>query len=231
MEQIFFNNGISIENKKISKFNAFCEFLLQENKKYNLTAIRNEDGVFLKHFADSLIGAEYFKINSEVLEIGSGAGFPSVPLKINEPSLNFTLIEATGKKCEFLKKAGEILEFDNFNVLCGRAEDIAKKSDMREKYDIVTARAVAELNVLLELSAAFLKIGGVAVFYKNYSKSEIYFAKNALKELGCSIESVKKYVLNGDEKQSERAIIVIKKQKQTPEKYPREYKKIISKPL
>lgn len=231
MEQVFLNNGISLNEQKLLKFNDFCGFLLQENKKYNLTAVRTEEGVYLKHFADSLMGAQNFNGGESVLEIGSGAGFPSVPLKINQNELNFTLIEATGKKCEFLKKSGEILKFDNFKVLCGRAEELAKKQEYQEKYDVVTARAVAELNVLLELSVAFLKVGGKAVFYKSYSESEINGAKNALKELGCSIESVKKYVLNGDEKQLERAIIVIKKQKQTPEKYPREYKKIISRPL
>lgn len=231
MERIFLNNGISLNEQKALKFKTFCDFLLEENSKYNLTAIRSEEGVYLKHFADSLKGAQNFIGENSVLEIGSGAGFPSIPLKIYERELNFTLIESTGKKCAFLKKAGEILGFNNFNVLCGRAEDFAKNSEYIEKFDVVTARAVAELNVLLELCAAFLKVGGKAVFYKNYSESEIKNAEKALKTLGLTIESVNKYVLNGDEKNLERAIIVIKKQTKTPEKYPREYKKIISKPL
>lgn len=231
MERIFLNNGIILNEQKSLKFKTFCDFLLEENSKYNLTAIRSEEGVYLKHFADSLKGAQNFIGENRVLEIGSGAGFPSIPLKINQGELNFTLIESTGKKCAFLKKAGEILGFNNFNVLCGRAEDFAKNPQYIEKFDVVTARAVAELNVLLELCAAFLKVGGKAVFYKNYSESEIKNAANALKTLGLTIESVNKYVLIGDEKNLERAIIVIKKQAKTPEKYPREYKKIISKPL
>lgn len=231
MERIFLNNGISLNEQKSLKFKTFCNFLLEENSKYNLTAIRSEEGVYLKHFADSLTGALYFNGANRVLEIGSGAGFPSIPLKINQSELNFTLIESTGKKCAFLKKAGELLGFKDFNVLCGRAEDFARKPEYIEKFEVVTARAVAELNVLLELCAAFLKIGGKAVFYKNYSESEIKNAEKALKTLGLKIESVNKYVLNGDENNLERAIIVIKKKDKTPEKYPREYKKIISKPL
>lgn len=245
MNDIFLNNGIKLSGEKLEKFACFYKFLTEENEKYNLTAIKSEKGVYLKHFADSLIGAEFFVDNSRVLEVGSGAGFPSIPQKINNESLNFTLIEATGKKCAFLRAAGEKLNFNNFFVLQGRAEVLAKSENYREKFDIVTARAVARLNELLEFTVPFLKVGGKLVLYKNYSLSEINEAKTALKTLNCEITDIKKYVLNGDEKENaennivcekdenknERAVIIIKKKEKTPEKYPREYKQIIKKPL
>lgn len=231
MREEFIKNEIKIDNKKEEKFKEFCDFLLEENKKYNLTAIREENSVYVKHFSDSLKGIEFFNKEEKIIEIGSGAGFPSIPLKINDENLDLTLIEATNKKCGFLNLVKQKFEFKNFEVICSRAEELSKNEKYREKFDKVTARAVAELNVLCELCTPFLKVGGKAVFYKNYSESEIKKAEKALKELNLKIVEIKKYVLNGDENSNERAILVIEKTKKTPEKYPREYKKILSKPL
>ncbi len=231
MREEFINNEIRIDSKKEEKFKEFCDFLLEENKKYNLTAIREEEGVYVKHFVDSLKGIDFFNKEEKIIEVGSGAGFPSVPLKINEESLDFTLLEATNKKCNFLNEAKKLLKFEKFEVLCGRAEELGRNEKYREKFDKVTARAVAELNVLCELCTPFLKVGGKAVFYKNYCESEIKKAEKALKELNLKIIEIKKYCLNGDENSNERAILIIEKIKKTPEKYPREYKKILSKPL
>ena len=241
MNRAFLNNGINISEEKQQKFETFFKFLFQENQKYNLTAIKEENDVYLKHFADSLTGSPFFCEGEKILEVGSGAGFPSIPLKINDENLNFTLIEATSKKCAFLRSAGEKLGFKNFNVLCDRAEILAKNPEYREKFDTVTARAVAKLNELAEFTVPFLKTGGKLVLYKNYSLSEINEAASAIEKLNCEITEIKKYVLIGDEtgnknendenKKSERAIIIIKKNKPTPEKYPREYKQIIKKPL
>ena len=248
MTRAFLNNGIVLSEEKHQKFEKFFNFLIQENQKYNLTAIKEENDVYLKHFADSLIGSSFFSEGENVLEVGSGAGFPSIPLKINNENLNFTLIEATSKKCAFLRSAGELLNFNNFNVLCARAEILAKNAAYREKFDKVTARAVSELNELSEFTVPFLKVGGKLVLYKNYSLSEINEAASAIEKLNCEITEIKKYVLKSDESYSvkptaenkenkekkennERAIIIIKKNKSTPEKYPREYKQIIKKPL
>lgn len=231
MREEFIKNEIKIDNKKEENFKEFCNFLLEENKKYNLTAIREENSVYVKHFSDSLKGIEFFNKEEKIIEIGSGAGFPSIPLKINDENLDLTLIEATNKKCGFLNLVKQKFEFKNFEVICSRAEELSKNEKYREKFDKVTARAVAELNVLCELCTPFLKVGGKAVFYKNYSESEIKKAEKALKELNLKIVEIKKYVLKGDENSNERAILVIEKTKKTPEKYPREYKKILSKPL
>ena len=202
--------------------------MLENNKKFNLTAIRDQNEVYLKHFADSLSGFNYFSEDAKILEIGSGGGFPSVPLKIFNPNLNLTLVEATGKKCVFLNGVKSLFNFKNFEVINARCEELVLKG-YREKFDIVTARAVASLNVLCELCAPFLKVGGKCVFYKNVSESELNLAKNALLKLGLKVAQIIPYSLDGEN--PERCIMILQKHKQTPDNYPREYKQILKKPL
>ena len=220
------NYGLSQE--QLNKFESFCDFLLENNKRFNLTAIREKNAVYVKHFLDSLKGLEFFSDNCKILEIGSGGGFPSVPLKIANEKLNLTLVEATGKKCVYLNQVKELFGFENFEVINSRCEELVSKG-FREKFDIVTARAVASLNVLLELCGPFLKVGAKCVFYKNYSLSEIQEAQNALTKLNCKILSVKEYTL--DNESEKRCILIIQKNGKTPEIYPREYKKILKNPL
>lgn len=234
MKQAFLINGITVTDEQYNEYKEFCNFLLRENLKYNVTAIREENQVFIKHFADSLMGKDYFSGGKKIIEIGSGGGFPSVPLKIYNKNLNLTLVEATGKKCEFLKAVKQRLAFENFEVINARCEQLAFNCAYREQFDVVTARAVAELKILLELCVPFLKQGGKCVFYKNYSEEEINSAKNALKELNCAIKEIKKYTLlnvDGEVEVGERAVIIVEKSAQTPQKYPREYKKILKRPL
>ena len=236
-----------ISDLQRERFAALYDLYADWNAKINVVSRKDFDQLYLRHVLHSLAIAKVcaFDAGARILDVGCGGGFPSVPLKINNESLTFTLIEATGKKCAFLRAAGEKLNFNNFFVLQGRAEVLAKSENYREKFDIVTARAVARLNELLEFTVPFLKVGGKLVLYKNYSLSEINEAKTALKTLNCEITDIKKYVLNGDEKENaennivgekdenknERAVIIIKKKEKTPEKYPREYKQIIKKPL
>ena len=229
MEKIFESLGIQIEESAKQNLQKFCAYLLENNKKFNLTAIRDEAGVYEKHFADSLTGLKFFKEGGKILEVGSGGGFPSVPLKIANPNLDFTLLEATGKKCAFLNGVKDLFNFDKFEVVNARAEEFANTT-ARESYDIVTARAVASLNVLCELCLPFLKVGGVALFYKQESKQEFSEGQMAIKLLGGKIDSVYEYFLPSAKEQT-RNIIVIKKVATTPDKYPREYKKILKTPL
>ena len=234
MNDLFLINGISVDSEKYKDYKAFCDFLLSENLKYNVTAIREEKQVFIKHFADSLIGKDNFCAGEKIIEIGSGGGFPSVPLKLYNKDLNLTLVEATGKKCEFLKAVKKRFDFKNFEVINARCEQLALNCEYREMFDKVTARAVAELRILLELCVPFLKTGGKCVFYKNYSEDEINSANKALKELKCVIKEIKKYTLLNDEgskEGGERAVIIVEKYDSTPQKYPREYKKILKSPL
>ncbi len=229
MNGILIDNGITLGEKEERNLSFFCSLLLEKNKAFNLTAIRDEREVFEKHFADSLKGAFLFEEGKKILEVGSGGGFPSVPLKIANEKLDFTLLEATGKKCEFLKEVKRTFSFENFEVVNARAEEYAKTS-ARQSFDIVTARAVASLNLLCELCLPFLKVGGTAVFYKKKSQEELDEGKNAIKILGGRIDKIFDYSL-ASSPENERWIIVIKKICDTSEKYPREYKKISKNPL
>lgn len=219
MNVIFEQQKIYLTEEKEKKFAKFCALLKEYNEKFNLTSIKDDDEIYEKHFADSLKGEEFFFENAKVLEIGSGGGFPSVPLKIARDDLDFTLIEATGKKCSYLKTIGKELGFEKFAVLNGRAEELGKKEEYREKFDIVTARAVAGLNVLCEYCLPFVKIGGIFVAYKGEAEEEIKEAENAIKVLGGKIETVKDFILS--KKSGRRNIIVIKKVSKTPYLYPR----------
>ena len=127
---------INLTAKQEEKLERFCKILKEYNEKFNLTSITDDEEIYEKHFADSLKGEEFFPLNAKVIEIGSGGGFPSVPLKIAREDLYFTLLEATEKKCGYLRNVGKELSFENFKVVCGRAEEFGKKAEYREKFDV-----------------------------------------------------------------------------------------------
>ncbi len=216
--------------KNVDNFVEFYGFFKSNALKFNLTSILDEKEVYVKHFFDSLQGERFLTENAKVVEIGSGGGFPSVPLKIERKDLKFTLIEATEKKCTYLKGVGKLLNFENFDVINGRCEELGNDSRFRDKYDFAVARAVAPLNILVEYLAPFLKVGGKALCYKgsNY-KEEIETAKNALTVLGCEVLEEYEYELPYS--YGKHAIVVIKKIKQTPTVYPRTQAKIKKAPL
>ena len=207
-----------INGQYFSKFEKMYEMLSERNKICNLTAICEKNDVFLKHFLDSVLGEKFFPFNSKVIEIGSGGGFPSLPLKIIRPDLAFNLVESTGKKCNYLQDVVDNFGFEDMNVLNMRAEDGARDVKLREKFDVSTARAVARLNTLCEYCMPYVKIGGRFVAYKGEAEEELKEAQKAVKVLGGEVECVEKYELPGGDK---RTLIVIKKVKPTPEKYPR----------
>lgn len=216
-----------IEEKK-EEFQVFYNLLIEYNKRYNLTAILEEKEVYYKHFLDSLAGVHLFNKQASVAEVGSGAGFPSIPLMIVREDLCFTLIESTGKKCDFLKIVIDQLKL-NATVLSKRAEIAAKNNNYREKYDFCCARAVARLNTLCEYCLPFVKVGGYMVAYKGNAEEEIKECKKAISILGGEEEKFISYQL--PENYGERTLIRIKKIKNTPEKYPRGQGKERSKPL
>ncbi len=209
-------NGLLLNNAE--KFNIFKEMLLNYNKMYNLTAICDEKEVKIKHFLDSILPADDFPQNAKVVEIGSGAGFPSLPLKIVRDDLNFTLIESTGKKCNFLNKVVENLALERVKVLNIRAEDGGRMKNLREKFDVCCARAVARLDVLSEYCLPFVKVGGLFIAYKG-AESEVELAQKAIKELGGEIVEIKEYEL--PENYGKRCEVLIKKVCAIPQKYPR----------
>lgn len=216
--------------KNVDKFVDFFDFFSESAKKFNLTSITDEREVCVKHFIDSLYGAKFLTQNAKVVEIGSGGGFPSVPLKIERSDLKFTLIEATKKKCDYLIEVKKLLGFQDFDVLNGRCEDLAHDIDLRGNFDFAVARAVAPLNILLEYLIPYLKVGGCAVIYKgsNY-REEIKISENALKTLSSKIEITEEYEL--PENFGKRAISVVKKTAPTKDCYPRCQAKIRKSPL
>lgn len=201
------------------KFDAYRALILEYNERYNLTTILEEKDMFYKHFLDSVVGEKYFPKGSRVIEIGSGAGFPSMPLKLIRDDLSFTLVESVGKKCEFLHAVVDKLGLKGVNIYSKRAEDLAREEIHREKYDVATARAVARMNTLSEYCLPFVRVGGAFVAYKSGDTTEIDEAKSAYKVLGAKLKSVEKYEL--PEGYGERVLAVVEKVASTPKKYPR----------
>jgi len=229
MKNLFLSYGLPIDEGQISKLNSFGSYLKEVNQVMNLTTVTDDGEMWIKHFLDSIVGAEFFPENANCCEIGSGGGFPSIPLKIYREDLSFTLIESTGKKCDYLNKVSEYLQFDNVKVVCGRAEELSKTQNFREAFDVVTARAVARMNTLCEYCIPFVKKGGIFVAYKGEAEEELKEAQNAINVLGGKVREVKSLTLPNDS--GVRNIIVIEKIKETPLKYPRGNGKERKKPL
>ncbi len=200
------------------KFENFKNLLLDYNNKFNLTAITDEKEVYIKHFLDSVAGESFLIPNASVVEIGSGGGFPSIPLKIIRDDLQFLLVESTGKKCGYLQTVVDKLNLNGVQVKNARAEDAAREVIYREKFDFAVARAVARLNTLCEYCMPFVRVGGKFIAYKGDAEEEIKEAANAIKILGGELETVQSYELPNSEK---RTLIVIKKVAHTPRQYPR----------
>lgn len=205
---------ITLSEESLQKLDSFYELLIEWNKVMNLTAITERNEVIVKHFADSLIGLKYMKGN--VCDVGAGAGFPSIPLVIANPSLNFTLIDSLAKRIHFLNNVKENLHLE-YNTLHVRAEE-AGSGALRENFDTVTARAVASLTTLAEYLLPLVKVGGSAVIYKSSElELELEDAQKAISILGGKVRSIDKYFFEGQG----RSIVVIDKIKATPKKYPR----------
>lgn len=224
-----FLKGFSDQNID-DKLEEFYRLVISYNEKFNLTSIVDKDEFFLKHIVDSLSSSDLFFKNAAVAEIGSGAGFPSVPLKIVRNDLKFTLVESNEKKCGFLNTIKEKFGFTDFNVVCARAEELSLKRDFRDSFDYSVARAVAPLDVLCELILPFVKVGGTAIAYKGAkAEEETERAKNAMETLGGKLSSIicdlsPEYGVN-------HSLVTIKKISKTPDGYPRRYSKIKKCPL
>ncbi|MBE7086905.1 MAG: 16S rRNA (guanine(527)-N(7))-methyltransferase RsmG [Clostridiales bacterium] len=216
MTELFKDYGIEITDDKLSKFEKYYKLLIEYNNKFNITAITEKKEVYLKHFIDSILGLEFIE-NGSLIDIGSGGGFPAIPLKILNEELDVTLMEATGKKCEFLNVVINSLGLKNIRVINGRAEEIAKDDNYREKFAYCTARAVARLNTLCEYCIPFVKKGGYFVAFKGDATDELKEGLNAIKVLGGEVDKVKEYDLDG----AKRTLIKIKKIGVTDKKYPR----------
>lgn len=210
----------------IHKFKLLMSFVLEKNKQFNLTTITDENEFYVKHIIDSLSALNFFENNSEILDIGSGAGFPALVLKLANPTLKITMLDSVNKKVMFLNEAIKLLNITDITAIHSRIEDFALKN--YEKFDYVTSRAVAPLSTLMEYSLPFLKIGGKMIAYKGLSiNEELENCKNSLKILGGNTQDI--IQLNIEDNQ--RNILIIKKEKHTPKDYPRTQNKPRIKPL
>ncbi len=220
--------NINYTEEKLQKLEEYYQLLIEENKKYNLTAITEKKEVYLKHFYDSLTITKIINLkNQNICDIGTGAGFPGIVLKIFYPELEITLLDATLKKCNFLNIVIKKLNLKKIKVINERAEEYSKKN--REIYDIVVSRAVAPLPHLLEYSIPLLRINGYQISMKGNVEEELTNIKNYFKIL--NIELIEKKVFNLPIENSIRTLLKFKKTKKTEIKYPRAYKEIKNKLL
>lgn len=212
--------GIELDLFHVKQFEKYQELLLEWNEKINLTAITEENEIIDKHFIDSLVCAKYINDSDKIIDIGSGAGFPGIPVKIVRPNAKITLLDSLNKRIVYLNDVIEKLELNDIEAIHGRAEEFGRNAIYREKYDIVTARAVANLKVLSEYCLPFIRVGGRFICMKGSEyQSEIDEAKGQIGLLGCKICDVNEIILPGTD--IKHSIIVIEKVKNTDKKYPR----------
>lgn len=222
--------GIEISDEQANKFFVYMKLLIEWNEKINLTAITDENEIIIKHFADSASILSLIQIENEnVIDIGSGAGFPGIPLKILRPDLNLTLLDSLAKRINFLEIVKNELYLPNLKCIHARAEEFVKLDGQRENYDLCVSRAVSNLNTLCEFCLPFVKLGGNFVSYKGCEfENEIANAKTCIDKLGATISDIKKIILPGN---INHCLIFIRKLSHTPLKYPRVYAKILKSPL
>lgn len=211
--------NIEISEEESNKLYMYMNLMLEWNKKINLTSITDEEDIIIKHFVDSLSINKYLSKNKNVMDVGTGAGFPGIPLKIFNEDIEFILVDSLNKRINFLEEVKQKLNINKLELVHSRIEDLAKDLKYREKIDIVVSRAVANLSVLSEYMLPFVRIGGFCICMKGPNiDDELENSKNAIKILGGKIEKVESLVLPSN---LERNIIIIKKEKETPNSYPR----------
>ncbi|MCQ6276652.1 16S rRNA (guanine(527)-N(7))-methyltransferase RsmG [Bacillus sp. V3B] len=214
--------GISLTSQQIKQYETYYETLVEWNEKMNLTAITEKQEVYLKHFFDSITAGFYFNFDQplHVCDVGAGAGFPSIPIKIAFPKIHVTIVDSLNKRIHFLEHLADQLQLDHVRFIHDRAETFGQLKEHREAYDIVTARAVARMSVLSELCLPLVKIGGTFIAMKGASgKEEVDASTKAIALFGGVVKESFAFSLPFEE--SERNIYFIQKQKSTPKKYPR----------
>ncbi len=227
LQEIFKKNGIKLDKNQENQFKTYFSLLIETNKRMNLTAITEGKDVVVKHFLDSVLPEKFLPQNSKVVDVGSGAGFPAIPLKIVRPDLQICMVDSLNKRIGFLDEVISALNLKNAGAVHARAEDFCQKH--RESFDVAVARAVAETNTLVEYLLPLIKIGGLALIYKSTKlDEELSRAQNAIKILGGKIENVVNFTL---EEELERKILILRKVSSTPAKYPREQNKPKTNPI
>ena len=222
--------NLKIEKEEIKKFYEYMKILIEWNEKINLTAIKDEKEIIIKHFIDSLTINKYIGNAESMVDVGTGAGFPGIPIKIVNKNLKVILVDSLNKRINFLNEVIEKLDLQNIKTVHARAEDLGKDKQYRESFDVVTSRAVANMTVLTEYLLPLTKIGGSCICMKGAEiEDELENAKYAIKLLGGKVDKVEKIEIS-DEHMG-RNIILIKKQENTPNQYPRKAGIPLKKPL
>jgi 16S rRNA (guanine527-N7)-methyltransferase len=214
--------GISLSQRQLEQYEEYYRTLVEWNEKMNLTAITDKESVYLKHFFDSISAALYFDFSKpiHICDVGAGAGFPSIPIKIAFPHLQITIVDSLNKRISFLEHLASVLKLENVRFIHDRAETFGQNSKYREQFELVMARAVARLSVLSELCLPLVKVGGTFLAMKSlHASDELQAAEKAIHVLGGKLENVQSFILPLEE--SERSLLFIAKEKQTPKKYPR----------
>lgn len=228
-EQECRNNKINYDKNKSELLFQYMNLILDWNTQINVTAIREEKEFIVKHFIDSLTVDYLLEGKIRMLDIGTGAGFPGIPLKIYHPEIQVSLIDSVNKKITVLKDVIEKLGLNDIEALHIRAEDLAKNTNYREKFDVVTTRAVSNLATIAEYMLPFVRLGGIAICMKGPNlEEELENSKKAIKVLGGEIDKIDKFVVDGE---YERNIVIIRKIKETEHKYPRGQGKPLKNPI
>lgn len=234
LEEFFLNNlkslDIELTKERKEKFFKYMEMLIEWNKKINLTAIIEKEEIIIKHFIDSLTILKYIEKNKTLIDVGTGAGFPGVPLKIVNNELEVTLMDSLQKRLKFLEEVIKENKINNVKIIHKRAEDAGRDKKLREKYDYATARAVANMSTLVEYLLPLIKIGGKCIVMKGPNiEEELNKSKKAINILGGKIEKIEEIILPGTD--IIRSIVIIKKIKATPAIFPRKAGTPLKKPL
>ena len=232
-EKIFFEeskkNNIEFDQSKIQMFYTYMKDILEWNEKINLTAITDEKMFIVKHFIDSLTVNKHIKDCNTIIDIGTGAGFPGMPLKIMNPDKKIVLVDSINKKLNVVREISQKMNIKEIEIIHSRAEELAQNNSYRESFDVATTRAVSNITTILEYMLPFIKVGGYAICMKGPNfEDELKEAQNAISILGGSLEKIE--TINVDE-ELERNIIIIKKVKKTPIKFPRGQGKPLKEPI